>query len=130
MSKITNDGLTRSGCTHMATVGVKGLINNTNCKIAVIVLLCCSCRLFLAFQRRMNIIRTSIVRLTWIWRLQACQWGRQWGHKCDAVSGFVHASCKHSATIPAPINSVFDFTPVFVFYYCVFVYEEFIPVHA
>jgi len=26
MSKITNDGLTRSGCcTHMATVGVKGL---------------------------------------------------------------------------------------------------------
>jgi len=31
MSKITNDGLTRSGtgcfsCTHMATVGVKGLI--------------------------------------------------------------------------------------------------------
>jgi len=35
MSKITNDGLTRSGtgcfiaisCTHMATVGVKGLIH-------------------------------------------------------------------------------------------------------
>jgi len=28
MSKTTNDGLTRSdtGCTHMATVGVKGLI--------------------------------------------------------------------------------------------------------
>jgi len=29
MSKITNDGFTRSGtecCTHMATVGVKGLI--------------------------------------------------------------------------------------------------------
>jgi len=36
MSKVTNDGLTRSGmhrmlysCTHMATVGVKGLIQNT-----------------------------------------------------------------------------------------------------
>jgi len=29
MSKITNDGLTRSGtgCTHTATVGVKGLNN-------------------------------------------------------------------------------------------------------
>jgi len=36
MSKITNDGLTRSGmrysCTHMATVGVKGLSRKMQCK--------------------------------------------------------------------------------------------------
>jgi len=38
MLKITNDGLTRSGrgrrfisCTHMATVGVKGLSNDNVC---------------------------------------------------------------------------------------------------
>jgi len=30
MSKITNDGLTRSGCTHMATVGVKRLTSSTS----------------------------------------------------------------------------------------------------
>jgi len=28
MSKIANDGLTWSGCYHMATVGVKGLMNS------------------------------------------------------------------------------------------------------
>jgi len=63
MSKITNDGLTRSGtgclysCTHMATVGVKGL--RTCCDVVVVYSMSEECATSLSLCMSIYYIRTA-----------------------------------------------------------------------
>jgi len=85
----------RDSCEHgqrLLKASVLSVIINVHNKSPVVERLCCSCQPYLAFQRHMNIIHMSIIRLTWIWFLHAT------ASTNDDITVEMSAFCIHLST--------------------------------